>query len=479
MKFSERIPSAIKYIRENRLNEVLGGVETSLGIITHGMVFNSLMRCLHNLGEADVYGQARVPIMCLNVINPLVPDEIVDFMRHKKAVLVVEEGMPNLIEEQIRAIAQRAKLSLEIYGKDLLPAAGEYTPDHITKGVASFLIKNYSSQILRDRIRASSEQIESHKSRAKSYLREPVTKRNPVFCTGCPERPIFTAIKILEEEYGRSYYASDIGCYSMSGLPPFDLSDSITGMGIGLASASALSRMSKKRVISFMGDGTFWHSGLTTSIANAVYNKQNAILIILQNFWTSMTGAHENPASGKNMRQEGVGMDIEKALRGAGVEWIRKVDPYDLEDSIRVLRDAYERDEGLRVVLSVGECMLEKQRREKPIIRRSLQRGMRVVTSRLGVDEDVCTGDHSCMNYNGCPSLTLKESPTVLRDDPIAYIEHSCVGCGLCGEIAHAAVLCPSFYKVEVINNPSLLDRMKSRLNGALISFFFGARCSV
>lgn len=477
MKFSERIPSAIKYIRENRLNEVLSGGETNLGIITHGMVFNSLMRCLHNLGEADVYGEARVPIMCLNVINPLVPDEIVEFMRHKKAVLVVEEGMPNLIEEQIRAIAQRAKLTLDIYGKDLLPAAGEYTPDHITNGVASFLIKNYSSHILRDRIRASSEQIESHKSRAKSFLREPVTKRNPVFCTGCPERPIFTAIKILEEEYGRSYYASDIGCYSMSGLPPFDLSDSITGMGIGLASAGALSRMSKKRVISFMGDGTFWHSGLTTSIANAVYNNQNAILIILQNFWTSMTGAHENPTSGKNMRQEGVGMDIEKALRGAGVEWIRKVDPYNLEDSIRVLRDAYERDEGLRVVLSVGECMLEKQRREKPILRRSLQRGLRVVTSRLGVDEDVCTGDHSCMNYNGCPSLTLKESPTVLRDDPIAYIEHSCVGCGLCGEIAHAAVLCPSFYKVEVINNPSLFDRMKSKLNGALISFFFGSRC--
>jgi len=471
-KFAGRIPSAIEYIREQGLNEVFSGEYTEIGIITHGTIFNSLMRCLHNFGEADIYGNSKIPIMCLNVINPLVPEELSEFMRDKRAVLIVEEGMPNLMEEQIRAVAQRNKLELDIYGKDIMPEAGEYTPDHITKGIGSFLLKNAGSTAERERIHRQSESIEEHKSKARAFLREPVAKRNPIFCTGCPERPIFTAIKILEEEYGRSYYASDIGCYSMSGLAPFDLSDSITGMGIGLASAGALSRMANKRVISFMGDGTFWHSGLTTSIANAVYNNQNAILVILQNFWTSMTGAHENPTSGKNMRQEGVGMDIEKALRGAGLEWIKNVDPYDLGDCIDVLREAYETEGGLKVVLSVGECMLEKQRREKPITRKSVQRGNRVITTRLGVDEEVCTGDHSCMRYNGCPSLTLKDSPTVLRDDPIAYIEHDCVGCGLCGEIAHAAVLCPSFYKVEVINNPSLLDRLKDRMNQTFIGLF-------
>ncbi len=474
LKFSERMPAARDYIRKHHLNELFPGEDETVGMITQGTVFNSLMRCLHNLGEADIYGSSSVPILCLNVINPLVPEEIIDFVKDKKAVLIVEEGMPNLIEEQIRAIVQRAGLDVEIYGKDILPEAGEYTPDHIIKGVGAFLMKKADSPAKRDTIRALSEKIEKHKARAKQFLSQPVTKRNPVFCTGCPERPIFTAIKILEEEFGRSYYASDIGCYSMSGMPPFDLSDSITGMGIGLASASALSRMSNKRVISFMGDGTFWHSGLTTSIANAVYNKQNAILIILENFWTSMTGAHENPASGANMRKEGVMMDIEKALRGAGIEWIRKVNPYDLKESLEVLREAYKTEEGLKVILSVGECMLEKQRRERPLLRKRLQRGKRVVNTRLGVDEDVCTGDHSCMRYNGCPSLTLKDSPSVLRDDPIAYIEHSCVGCGLCGEIAHAAVLCPAFYKVEVINNPSLFDRLRDRVNRALIGLISG-----
>ena len=468
-KYHDRIPAAKRFILENKLNEFIDGTERDIGIITHGMIFNSLMRCLYNLGEANLYGETRVPILNLNVTNPLVPEEIILFLRDKKAVLVAEEGMPNLIEEQIRSIAQRARLGLDIFGKDILPQAGEFTPDHIAKGVGAFLLKNTVNNYEREKIKEKSEYTEKHKQKAAGFLKEPVAKRNPVFCTGCPERPIFTAIKILEEDYGRSYYASDIGCYSMSGLPPFDLSNSITGMGIGLASAGALSRMANKRVVSFMGDGTFWHSGLTTSISNAVYNNQNAILVILENFWTSMTGHHENPASGKNMRQEGVGMDIEKALKGAGVRWIKAVDPYDLTDSINVLTDAYEEDEGLRVIISRGECQLEKTRRERVVLKSKLKSGNRMVQKKLGVDPEVCTGDHSCMRYNGCPSLTLKDSPTILREDPVAHIEHSCVGCGLCGEIAHAAVLCPSFYKVEIIDNPSRMDRLGARINKSLL----------
>ncbi|MEQ9619523.1 MAG: indolepyruvate ferredoxin oxidoreductase subunit alpha [Deltaproteobacteria bacterium] len=468
-KYHERIPAARRFILERKLNEFFEGNDSDIGIITHGMIFNSLMRCLYNLGEANLHGESRIPILNLNVTNPLVPEEIILFLRDKKAVLIVEEGMPNLLEEQIRSIAQRSKLGLDIFGKDILPQAGEYTPDHIAKGVGNFLLKNTRSNYEKERIKERSEFTEKHKEKAASFLKQPVAKRNPVFCTGCPERPIFTAIKILEEDYGKSYYASDIGCYSMSGLPPFDLSNSITGMGIGLASAGALSRMANKRFISFMGDGTFWHSGLTTSIANAVYNNQNAILIILENFWTSMTGHHENPASGKNMRQEGVGMDIEKALRGAGVRWIKTVNPYDLTESLDVLTEAYEEEEGLKVIISRGECQLEKTRREKVVLKKNIKKGKRMVQKKLGVDPEVCTGDHSCMRYNGCPSLTLKDSPTILRDDPVAHIEHSCVGCGLCGEIAHAAVLCPSFYKVEIIDNPSIFDRLGARINRSLL----------
>src|SRR5690606_34734315 len=117
-KYHERIPAARRFVLERKLNEFFDGSENDMGIITHGMIFNSVMRCLYNLGEANLYGEARLPILNLNVTNPLVPEEIILFLRDKKSVLIIEEGMPNLIEEQIRAIAQRAKLGLDIFGKD-------------------------------------------------------------------------------------------------------------------------------------------------------------------------------------------------------------------------------------------------------------------------------------------------------------------------------------------------------------------------
>jgi len=471
-KYNERMPAAVEFIEKSKMNEFFDGKRDDIGIITHGHIYNSLIRCLYHLGESDLSGNCNIPIYNLNVTYPLVPNELNKFFENKKSILILEEGMPNLIEEHIRAIAQRSKSKTDIYGKDIITNEAEFTPAKILKGVSEFLIKTSESNTRSLYMNEKLETFLGHIDRADKYTKNELTQRTPVFCTGCPERPIFTAIKILEEKYGTSYYAADIGCYSMSALPPFNMSHSLTGMGLGLASAGALSRMSSKRVISFMGDGTFWHSGLTTSIANAVYNNQNAILVILENFWTSMTGHHENPASGKNMRQEGIGMSIENALKGAGVTWLKKVDPYDLGECMKVLREAFELEQGLKVIISRGECQLEKTRKDKVISRNKLMEGKRVVETKLGVDPDICTGDHSCMRYNGCPSLTLKESPTALRDDPIAHIEQSCVGCGLCGEIAHAAVLCPSFYKVNIINNPNYFDKIKAKVNNSLISLF-------
>lgn len=113
--------------------------------------------------------------------------------------------------------------------------------------------------------------------------------------------------------------------------------------------------------------------------------------------------------------------------------------------------------------------MLERQRRERPRIRQRAAAGREVVQPRFGVDPDVCTGDHSCMRLNGCPSLTLRESPDPLRQDPIAHVDDTCVGCGVCGEVAHAAVLCPSFYEVKVITNPTRWTRLVHRVRAAVI----------
>ena len=130
---------------------------------------------------------------------------------------------------------------------------------------------------------------------------------------------------------------------------------------------------------------------------------------------------------------------------------------------------------GLKVIVAESECQLARQRRIRPLIRERLAKGRRVVRTRFGVDPDTCTGDHSCIRLSGCPTLTVRPNPDPLRKDPIAHVEDGCVGCGLCGEVAEAAALCPSFYRAEIIQNPSVWDRLLYRVRRAVIGLFEGA----
>ena len=164
--------------------------------------------------------------------------------------------------------------------------------------------------------------------------------------------------------------------------------------------------------------------------------------------------------------QSAVGADrtIENTLAGLGVKWLRTVDNYDVAAMAKTYREAMTTAEkGLKVIVAEGECQLERQRRLKPAVARKITNGERHVRVKYGVDEDTCTGDHSCIRLSGCPTLTVKDNPDPLRRDPVATVVDGCVGCGLCGENAHAAVLCPSFYRAEVIQNPNAWDRLVGR----------------
>ena len=152
---------------------------------------------------------------------------------------------------------------------------------------------------------------------------------------------------------------------------------------------------------------------------------------------------------------------IERTLQGMGVTWMRTVHTYDVDVMRRTLEDAFTSPfHGLKVVIAEGECQLERQRRIKPWIASLLKRAQRVERVKYGVDEDVCTGDHACIRLSGCPTLTLKDNPDPLRVDPVATVIDGCVGCGLCGANAHAATLCPSFYRAEVVTNPKWFERL-------------------
>jgi indolepyruvate ferredoxin oxidoreductase alpha subunit len=472
-KFERRLPAARRYIVEHRLNEHFPGDEAHLGIVMQGGLWNTTLRGLHVLGLADARGRTPVPLLVLNAIHPLVPEELIGFLRGKHRVLVVEEGMPNYIERELGAFAHEARLDVEIHGKDVFSPHGEYVPQLVIGGLRRFLtgagLTSQSSAAIEDRYRA----LTAHQSQIRAVLPQPVAKRPPSFCTGCPERPVFSAMKILrqrEPEIGDTHVSADIGCSTFSTQAPFNVGNSVLGYGMGLASSSAVAPLFGKRTVSFMGDGGFWHNGLTNGVANAVCNKQDSVLVILDNFYAAATGQHHVPSTGTNARNEPVRMPIPDALRGLGVEWIRTVNSYRIAEVMKTLREALTtRVPGLKVIIARNECMLERQRREKPRARKAIAAGEEVVQPRFGIDPDVCTGDHSCMRLNGCPSLTLRDNPDPLRDDPVAHVDDTCVGCGVCGEVAHAAVLCPSFYEVKVIANPTRWTRLVAGARRAVI----------
>ena len=459
LKVEQRFPAAQAFIREHKLNELIPGDLDDIGIVVMGGLTNSVLRALERLDLADIFGVSRVPILVLNVVYPPVPEELRAFCAGKRAVLVVEEGHPEYIEQALNVELRRADLQTRVLGKGPLPVAGEYTAEVLLNGLAAFLAEAQPARIDTRAILAKVGEIVSHRPKVAAALGE-LPARPPAFCTGCPERPVFSAIKLMQREIGPTHVSADIGCHSFGTLPPFSIGNSILGYGMSLASAAAVGPNMDRRSIAVMGDGGFWHNGLITGVASSLFNKGDGILIVMQNGYTSATGQQFMPSSPAGRTGEAPGMDVETTLRGMGVKWLRKVRTYGVARMVATLKDAMRTAErGLKVIIADGECQLVRQRRVRAENAERLNRGERVVQTRYGVDEEICTGDHSCIRLSGCPSLTVKPNPDPLRIDPVTTVIDSCVGCGLCGEVAHAAVLCPSFYRAELIRNPGWWDR--------------------
>jgi indolepyruvate ferredoxin oxidoreductase alpha subunit len=466
-KIEVRWPEAVRYIREYGLNEVFPGERSDIGILCQGGLYNATLRALQQLGLADAFGASRIPIYCMNVTYPLVPEEIVQFCAGKRAVLVVEEGQPAYLEEAILATLRRHEVNgVKVCGKaglpdaqGVFPLAGEYTGEVVVTGLAKFLgTEGQLAPLL------------APKKKAAELFGAPLPTRPPGFCVGCPERPVFAAMKLVEKEVGRYHVSADIGCHTFSTLPPFNIGHTVLGYGLGLASNSAVHPMFGRRTVTIMGDGGFWHNGLTSGVANAVFNKDDGILVIMKNGYSSATGTQELPSSPTHSEHKAADMSIERALQGLGVAWTRTVHTYHVGEMKRTLKEAMTASyQGLKVIVADGECQLERQRRIRPQVAAALARGERTVRVKYGVDEDTCTGDHSCIRLSGCPTLTVKDNPDPLRKDPVATVIEGCVGCGLCGENAHAATLCPSFYRAEVIQNPTLLDRALRGLRNLVV----------
>ena len=474
-KLDERIPAARQYILEHGLNEHMPGhAHPELGLVVQGGLYNTLIKGLQQLGLADAFGNSDIPILVLNVTYPLVPSQISDFCQGKQAVLVVEEGSPEYIEQDIATQLRRAHIHTALHGKDLLPGSGEYKVEVLAQGLVQFA-QQYLGPA---RVAAASDwltALQQRRADVAALLGEPLPARPPGFCIGCPERPVFSALKQVQAVIGPVHVAADIGCHSLGTFEPFNTGHSILGYGMSLASRAGVSPMMQGRTLAIMGDGGFWHNGLLTGVQSSLFNGDDAVLLIFKNGYTSATGTQDiisTPDSDSTSMQglAHTNTTIETTLQGLGVQWLQTVHSHDVADMKAALQAAFTSDfHGLKVIIAEGECQLERQRRIKPLLAARRQRGQRTVQVKYGVDEDVCNGDHACIRLSGCPTLTLKDNPDPLKVDPVATVIDGCVGCGLCGENAHTATLCPSFYRAEVIRHPHPWERWWATLRSGLV----------
>ncbi|MBU3737744.1 MAG: indolepyruvate ferredoxin oxidoreductase subunit alpha [Rhodoferax sp.] len=495
-KVLDRWPAAVRFIEERGLNEFFDGDIRELGIVLLGGLYNNVLRALMGHGMADLFGQTRIPLYVMNVAYPVVDTELQRFCAGKTAVLVVEEGQPDFHEQAIHAVLGRAGLRTTVHGKDLLVRAGEYTVAELRRGIGAFLQRYRPSAVAPERAlglpqRPAPKPVAARlpvtsaeaaaaaaapMRRGAPELAAVVPARPPGFCVGCPERPIFSALTLVQQQLGMRHIAGDIGCHLFAAMPPFHLGATTMGYGLGASSASALNVASSKRSIAIMGDGGFWHNGLASGIGNAVFNQADGVIVVVDNHYTAATGGQDLLSSRADNPSRSTRHAIEAAVRGVGVEWVRTVDrTYDVARMQATLHEALTTGHrGPKVVIAQSECMLNRQRRERPRLAEALRQGQRVVKEKFGVDAAVCSGDHACMRLSGCPSLTLRPSGDPLKPDPVAQVDDSCVACGHCGEVAEAAVLCPSFYRIEWVRHPTRRERLFDRWRGRLLAWLQG-----
>lgn len=392
----------LKIESENTIfnHKILNGFK--YGIITSGVSSNYVM---------DVVKKYSLPfdILSLGFIYPYPEDLIKNFITNYEAVFVIEELEP-FLEDEVRIIKEKNNLNTKIYGKDgeILNNLYEYNPDRVKKALFDFLGRDSEKNLF-----------------SIQDLKPPL--RPPVLCAGCPHRATYYSVFVTlrKNKIKDAIFPSDIGCYSLGLGPPFNMADLIYSMGSSVGTSNGFSKTTEQKVISFIGDSTFFHAGIPALI-NAKYNKNDFILIVLDNRTTAMTGHQPNPGMGINAYgDEAPIIEIEEIVKGIGIEFVKVVDPYNLSETQKVIDEALKED-GVKVIISRRECSLlrdAKLRKEG-------------VWHMAKIDEEKCRMCKICVNQFSCPAIYTE-------DDKIKIDENLCDGCGVCVQ------LCP-FDAIEV-----------------------------
>lgn len=365
-------------------------LQADVGIVAGGVSYNYVKEALAMLG-------VKASILKIGTPYPLPKKLALEFLRQHKRVLVVEEQEP-VIEDQLIKIAWEAKLPIEIVGKyrSFVPREGELNVNKVADGIAKFM------------------DLPAMQKDIRKLPQLPM--RPPVLCAGCPHRASFYAIKQVAGD--DAVYSGDIGCYTLGGMAPLNAVDTCLCMGAGVNIAAGLNRVEPDRKhIAFLGDSTFFHSGIP-GLINAVYNKANITLVVLDNRTTAMTGHQPHPGLGVNAVGDATAaVNIAQIAAACGVKKVLEVDPYNLEEAKKAAQEAINYD-GPAVIVMRRECAALKSRERR---------------NPRKINHDTCLDCRICIEELGCPAIYLADGRPVIDD--------KCTGCGLCAQLCPAEAI--------------------------------------
>ncbi len=414
-KYHPKILENIEKIREELnscpFNWIEGDRNSKIGIIAPGLAYAYVKEALAWLGVDNV------KILKLGTPFPVPYGLLKEFMNGLEKVLIVEELEP-VVEEQVKVWAYDSGISIPIHGKDLVPRVYEMTTRRAVTAIAKFLGLKTPVDF---------EEIDRKYKKAS----EIVPPRPPSLCPACPHRNTFYAIRRAATL--RAIFPSDIGCYTLGVLPPLKTVDTTVAMGGSIGIAHGLSialngsvaednhkeGKEKKVIVATIGDSTFFHTGLP-ALANAIYNRSNVLIVVMDNEITAMTGDQPNPGTGETPHGPGKRILIEEVAKAMGADYVAVVDPYDIKATERAIREGLKVD-GVSVVVARQPCALYR-------IGQMRRRGEKWPIYH--VIEEKCTGCKICINAYGCPAIYWDAESGKAKIDPLI-----CWGCGGCAQV--------------------------------------------
>lgn len=395
----EKYERAQKMADDSPFNQIIGNGE--FGIVANGASFNYVKDAVSDLGLEE-----RVSLFKLGFSYPMPRELLTRFLGSLKSVLVVEELEP-VIENDLRSLAQKRGIPVEIKGKGVagLSRLYEYDPRMVRKAVAEFCGVPFRGP----------EPV------SVSGLPDLPT-RPPYLCAGCPHRATYYAIgQVYPED---SIHATDIGCYSLAAMPPLSIGDMSICMGSSVSSACGFSRATDQKVAAFIGDSTFFHSGIT-GLVNAVHNNHKFTLVILDNGTTAMTGHQPHPGVDTTpMNIERTRLSIESVVRGCGVRDVHVVKPLNIKKTIEAVRASMEYD-GISVIISEEIC---------PLFAKSIGKARKA--RPFFVDLEKCKNHRDCIMLLGCPAMYVEEGRTGID-------RNLCIGCSVCAQVCPEKAIKP------------------------------------